>query len=190
MALNYGIEPLWFRFQKQPNAPFGHALGAGFGDILNPDLAYSNSLAGGDPATPVLTANKGEEVRLHVAVPQSTSRGSTFQVHGHSWQRDPYVCPGELRNSLDGACNMTTMTPFGVMTSVGSKAIGTNPFGFAQGAQESLTPYAHFTFRYPVAGGNFSSSLSCSSGAPCDFLFRDQAGFGNVAGLWGILRLK
>jgi len=179
MAINYGIEPLWFRFALAPNAPFGNAtcggLGAGacYGAVPNAHMAYSNSLVGGDPATPVFTATAGQEVRMHFAVPHSTSRGTTIAVRGHVWQRDPYVCPGEARNSLTGACEMNT---------VGSRALGINPQGFAQGAQESMTSMAHFTYLLPNAGGgNWMKG---------DYLFRDTASFGNASGLWGILRVQ
>lgn len=176
MAFNYGIEPLWFRFGILPQAPFGGAgCGPGcYGGVPNAHAAYSNSIAGNaDPATPVFKAKAGEEVRIHSAVPHGTSRGTTLAFHGHVWQRDPYVCPGEARNGLTGACNMNT---------VGSRAIGDNPMGFAQGAQESVTPYSHFTFRFPKAGG--------ANGVKGDYLFRDMGSFGNASGLWGILRVE
>ena len=118
MALNYGIEPLWFRFAIPPNAPFGqvfdNATGrpAGYGAIPNAHQAFSNVLpvdpnvpgspAVGDPATPVLVASAGQEVRMHLVLPHSTSRGSTFALHGHVWQRDPYICPGEAQDGLAG----------------------------------------------------------------------------------------
>jgi hypothetical protein len=188
MALNYGIEPLWFRLGVAPNAPFGGAgcgNGAGcYGSADNAEKAYSNTLitptvvcdaagnCSGDPATPVFKARPGTEVRMHTAVPFGTSRGTTLAVHGHVWQRDPYVCPGESRNGLTGACNMA---------GVGSKAIGDNPMGFAQGAQESVTPQSHWTFRFPKAGGG--------NAVAGDYLFRDIGSFGNASGLWGILRV-
>jgi len=187
MALNYGIEPLWFRLGIAPNAPFGGAEcggGAGcYGSAANAEMAYSNYLpipagadagkATGEPATPIFVAKAGTEVRLHSVVPHGTSRGTTWAVHGHVWQRDPYVCPGDARNGLSGAC---------MMTSVASQAIGENPQGFAQGAQESITPLSHFTFRFPSAGGG--------NGVVGDYLFRDVASFGNASGLWGILRVE
>jgi hypothetical protein len=174
MSLNYGIEPMWFRFGIAPNAPFGGAnCGPGcFGSVQNAHKAYSNELAGGDPATPVFNVRPGTEARIHSAVPHGTSRGTTLTFHGHVWQRDPYVCPGESRNGLTGACNMT---------GVGSKAIGDNPMGFAQGAQESITPYSHFTFLFPMAGGR--------NKVEGDYLFRDVGSFGNASGLWGLLRV-
>ena len=184
MALNYGIEPMWMRFSVKPNAAFGGAgcaphvggpivKGPCYG-AADAHLAYSNQLTGGaDPQTPVFTAAPGQEVRMHVALPHSTSRGSTWSIDGHVWQRDPYVCPLDSRNGLLGACNMT---------SVGSQRLGNNPQGFAQGGQESLTGGQHYTFLLPSAGGG--------NGIRGDYLFRDQASFGNASGIWGILRVQ
>jgi len=188
MALNYGIEPLWFRLGVPPNAPFGGAgCGQGcYGQAENAHQAYSNVLAGGaDPVTPVFVATAGQEARLHVSVPHTTSRGSTLGIHGHVWQRDPYVCAGEAMYGLAGKClsadngsvNDAAGNPL-----VGSRDIGNNPTGFAQGGQESLTGYSHFTFRLPKAGGE--------NGVKGDFLFRDKASFGNASGLWGVLRVN
>jgi manganese oxidase len=172
MSLNYGIEPLWFRFGILPQAPFGNCPGC-YGGIANPELAYSNSLAGGDPATPVFLANRNQQTRIHITNPHGTTRGSTFAVHGHVWQRDPYICPGEARNGLTGACNMT---------SVGSRAIGTNPQGFATAGQESWTPASHFSVVLPSAGGG--------NGVVGDYLARDYGAFGNASGVWSIIRVK
>jgi hypothetical protein len=185
MAFNYGIEPMWFRFGLVPQAPFGGAgCGAGcYGSVPNAHEAFSNDLSSnpqvpgsaaiGDPATPVFKAKAGQEVRIHSAVPHGTSRGTTLTFHGHVWQRDPYVCPNEARNGLTGACEMTT---------VASRALGINPKGFAQGAQESITPYSHFTFLFPNAGG--------ANGVTGDYLFRDVGSFGSASGLWGLLRVE
>jgi hypothetical protein len=185
MALNYGIEPLWFRFGIAPNLPFGNAtcaLGTCYGGIPNQHMAYSNALVSptvtcvgatctGDPATPVLKVKPGRETRLHFAVPHSTSRGTTIALHGHVWQRDPYVCDSS-RYGLLGAC---------LMTEVGSRKLGDNPLGFAQGAQESFTSMAHWTYFLPKAGG--------ADAIEGDFLFKDIGSFGNASGLWGILRV-
>lgn len=172
MSLNYGIEPLWFRFGILPQAPFGNCEGC-YGGVTNPEVAYSNSLAGGDPVTPVFLANRNQQARIHITNPHGTPRGSTFALHGHVWQRDPYVCPGEARNGLTGAC---------LMTSVGSRALGDNPQGFAQGGQESWTPSSHFDVVLPSAGGG--------NGVVGDYLIRDQGSFGSASGAWGILRVK
>ena len=107
MALNYGIEPLWFRFGLVPQAFFGNQPG-GFGGVPNSHQSYSNILTGEqDPVTPVLLANAGKEARMHWVVPFGTTRGTTINVHGHVYQRQPYVCEGSARNALTGACTMT-----------------------------------------------------------------------------------
>lgn len=187
MALNYGIEPLWFRLGVAPNAPFGGAgCGPGcYGGVPNAHQAYSNVLTADlDPATPVFIATAGQEARIHVTVPHTTSRGSTLGIAGHVWQRDPYRCNGEAMYGLDGMCTSVatgSQSDAAGNPLVGSRNIGNNPIGFAQGGQESLTGYTHFTFRLPKAGGE--------NGVKGDYLFRDKASFGNASGLWGILRV-
>jgi hypothetical protein len=89
MALNYGVEPLWFRFGLAPNAPFGNTPG-GFGGVPNSHQAFSNILTGGqDPVTPVLIATAGREARIHWVSPFGSFRGATANVHGHIWGRHP-----------------------------------------------------------------------------------------------------
>ncbi|EHR73475.1 hypothetical protein BurJ1DRAFT_4689 [Burkholderiales bacterium JOSHI_001] len=188
MVINYGTEPMWFRNGILPQAPFGPATVAGsYASVPNSHAAYSNTLVNGgaavtcdvngicsgDPATPVFIATKGQQARIHLNSPHGTTRGSTFALHGHVWQRDPYVCPGESRNGLTGACNMT---------SVGSRALGVNPIGFAMGGQESWNAVNHFDVYLPSAGGG--------NAVAGDYLMRDQASFGNVSGIWSILRVK
>ena len=169
MAVNYGTEPAWFRYGFRPDAPFGQAAGGGLADVDNAHELYSNTLAGvgGDPATPVIPANAGQETRLRVVLPTGAGRGTTFNVHGHGWQRDPYVC-----STPTGICGPTDLA---------SQALGDNPIGMRLGHQESLTPAAHFDFLLPSAGG--------SNAIAGDYLFRDQGSFGNTSGIWGILRV-
>ena len=173
MALNYGIEPLWFRFGLAPQAPFGNTPG-GFGAVPNSHQAYSNILTGNqDPVTPVLQAVAGREARIHLVEPFGAGRAGTFNLHGHVHQRQPYVCEGSARNSLTGACTMTE---------VGSRNIGVSPYDFYVGAYESVTPAAHWTWHLPSAGGG--------NNIPGDYLFRDNGSFGNTSGLWSILRVE
>jgi manganese oxidase len=188
MALNYGIEPMWFRFGKLPQAPLTNPNDpTSYASIANSSKAYSNLLLSstvtcatdankictGDPQTPVFIATPGREARIHLTAPNGTQAGSTIAVHGHVWQRDPYVCPGEARYGLTGACNMN---------SVGSRAIGVNPLGFALGSIESYSAYAHFDLHFPMAGGG-----NARTG---DYLIRDMTSAGNAAGIWSILRVK
>ena len=167
MSINYGTEPMWFRFGYAPQTPFGILA-----NEPNPELAYSNGLAGGDPFTPVFTATAGQEFRMRVMSATGAGRGTTFNLHGHAWQRDPYVCPGSADLGLAGKC---------MPGEVGAQAIGTNPIGMTLGGQESVTPAQHFEVRLPSAGGG--------NAVVGDYLFRDQASFGNTSGLWGILRV-
>ncbi len=170
MAINYASEPLWFRFGVPAEAPFGRANGAGHGDISNAHMAHSNALAGAgcaidrtlpecDPVTPVFTTTAGDEVLMHVIEPRGVGRGTTFNLHGHNWLRDPYLAG-----------------------SVPSQTIGDNPMGMTLGHQESVTPGAHFDILLKQAGGAFNVAG--------DYLFRDQGSFGNLGGLWGILRVE
>ena len=191
MALNYGVEPLWFRFGLVPQAPFGGAgCGPGcYGGVENAHQAYSNVLTGGqDPVTPVFMANAGQQARIRITNPYGTTRGSTFALHGHVWQRDPYVCnenDAVLGAGLPGKCNApatgSLFFPAGTPL-VGSRRIGDNPIGFAQGGQESWNAPSHFDIVLPSAGGG--------NGVTGDYLFRDKASFGNAGGVWGILRVE
>ncbi len=168
MAINYGTEPMWYRFGLPADAPFGLA---GLGGVQNSHEAFSNvccnsggtsttATAGvGDPVTPVFTATANDDVYMRVLMPTGSGRGTTFTVHGHLWQRDPY---------LAGA--------------VPSQTIGDNPIGMYLGHQESVTPGAHFDVVLMNGAGG-------AANIDGDFLFHDQGSFGLTSGLWGILRV-
>ncbi|MDH5179972.1 MAG: hypothetical protein OEY07_09915, partial [Gammaproteobacteria bacterium] len=169
MAINYGSEPLWFRFGLPADAPFGLI---GFGGVTNSHEAFSNFCCTnggtattadgnlGDPVTPVFTAAPGQDVYMRLLEPTGAGRGTTFTLHGHIWQRDPY---------LAGA--------------VPSQTIGHNPIGMYLGAQESVTPNGHFDI-VPEHGAGGAGAV------PGDYLFHDQGSFGLTSGLWGILRVE
>jgi hypothetical protein len=165
-GINYGTEPAWFRFGLAANAPFGNP---GLGGQANAWELYSNALAGNeDPATPVFTTTAGVPARLRVLEPTGVGRGTTFTIHGHAWQRAPY-----LQNEGD---------PTDPDDDFMSQTIGLNPIGFYLGGQESVTPYAHFDVVLDSAGGE--------NAVTGDYLFRDQASFGNTDGIWGIMRVQ
>jgi len=165
MAINYGIEPLWFRAGIPPQSDFGNL---GFGGIDPQHDLFSNAKVGGDPATPVFLADSTTPFRMRVTNPYGTSRGTTFQLHGHLWPRDPYICPG-IKDDIPGRCATTV---------VGSQKIGENLQSFFQGGQESITPATHFDI------------VPTQTGSPGDYLFRDSASIGNASGLWGIIRVQ
>ncbi|WP_256660911.1 manganese-oxidizing multicopper oxidase MnxG [Pseudomonas sp. DY-1] len=170
MAVNYKSEPLWYRFGKAPDAPFGHAQGHGWGDVPNAHMAYNNELVGGDPLTPIMKVKPGQPFRTHVTMPSGGSRGMTFQLDGHVWAFNPF-----LSEKLDvwGYPQKNA--------GIGSLRFGINPAALYIGAQESVLPAAHYSLSIPSAGG--------ANAVPGDYLYRDYAAFGNVGGVWGLLRV-
>ena len=193
MNINYGNEAMWFRFGKNPtevagnadcNGEGGGAGGPCLGGLDNADQAFSNSLISsdpesGDPETPVFTAAAGQPFRIHVLMPFSAGRGSTYDLHGHVWQRDPYVCENDADFGLPGKCDTGDGLP--TSGSVGSQSLGNNPVGFHLGGIESWFGTQHYEIVIDSAGG--------SNGVVGDYLFRDHMGLGTAGGLWGILRV-
>ncbi|WP_151898825.1 manganese-oxidizing multicopper oxidase MnxG [Oceanisphaera profunda] len=171
MAINYKSEPLWYRFAKAPDAPFGRAGGHGWGDIPNAHMGYSNALTGADPETPILTVAPGQPFRTHVLQSSSAGRSGSFQLTGHVWGRMPYIAEKQ-----DGY-GYPMKYP-----GIGSVAFGYNPLDIYTGVQENILPAAHFSMMFPSAGGG--------NAVPGDYLYRDFAGGGNANGLWGILRVE
>ncbi len=180
MGVNYGTEPMWFRFGMPADAPFGHGgkpsspFGEGLGGTAFAYEAFADGCCGtdanqpsptaqanvGEPATPVFQMlHKGAQSRLRVLMPTGVGRGTVAHLHGHGWRRDPY---------LQG--------PGGVA----SQCIGANPLAMWLGGQESVTPMAHFDLVFDRTGG--------TNRIAGDFVLRDQGGFGVTNGLWSIVR--
>jgi hypothetical protein len=128
-AINYGADPLWFRLGITPNTPF-EAIhhDAGLAGLI-PDV-FSNDLAGvgADPQVPVYLASPTgpDEARFRVLMPGGHARGSTFTVHGHRWQRQPYI--------------------------EDSTEIGDNPLSEYFGTQEGINPTGHWDFVVDLGG--------------------------------------
>jgi hypothetical protein len=196
MAINYGNEAMWFRFGRNPTESAGNAdcggdgAGVCLGGVQTAEAAkaFSNTLVGGDPETAVFTVGAGDPFRMHVLMPFSPGRGSTYDLHGHVWQRDPYVCEDDADLGLPGKCSMGEEGQPGYghagaagSGSVGSQNLGNNPIGFHVGGIESWFSGQHYEIVIPSAGGSF--------GVQGDYLFRDHMGIGNTGGLWGILRV-
>lgn len=176
MSINYGTEPLWFRFGLMPNVPFGNTPG-GLGAVANAGDAYSSFLATrgvalGEPSTPVFEAKPGEEFRIRLLNPAGVGRGSTMTLHGHGWQRAPYGCgPGATAKDV-GLCAASQLGP---------THIGQSPISFNLGAQDQVIPHAHFDMVLPSAGG--------SGKVAGDYLLRDVGSFGNLGGIWSLVRV-
>jgi hypothetical protein len=179
------MEPPWLRFKLPPNVPFGNAGTPGtYGAIPNAHAMYANALVasepntlpGGDPATPVFTATAGEPLRMHVLNGASADRDGTWMLHGHLWQRDPFVCPGENDLGLAGRCDPSTDT-------VDSTALGLNQQGKWLATEEGMGhAYGHWPILLESAGGG--------NAIPGDYLYRDYAPNGNRNGQFGILRVS
>ena len=185
MAINYGNEAMWFRAGVNPTDFDGMT------NDSDADELYSNAAAGdvdSDPQTAVFTVAPGDPYRMHVLMPFAPGRGSTFDLHGHVWQRDPYACPGpgdtgEFRVELPGKCDMGNgLAGANGDGQVGSQRLGFNPMGFYLGGLESWFAGQHYDIVLPSAGGE--------SKVAGDYLFRDHQGLGNAGGLWGIVRVK
>lgn len=84
-ALNYRSEPMWKRMGYEPDLPLEQTRAIDFTNSL------SNAQVGGDPVTPVFTAKAGTPVRFRVLNSNGHARNNVFQVHGHSWQQEPYI---------------------------------------------------------------------------------------------------
>jgi len=124
----------------------------------------------------------GEELRMHVLQPAGNARGSVFNLHGHVWQRAPYNCPGDEYLGMKNVCPETGFFPTINRFKVGSREIGENQLSMAMGGQDSILPAAHFDILLREAGGKFK--------VHGDYLYRDQASFGNLAGLWSVVRVQ
>ena len=180
-AINYGSEPAWFRLKLAADAPFGNAgTPNSLGSRTDAHKLYSNTLdgVGGDPATPVFTAAR----RPGGAHARAVADGQRSRHHLQPAR--PHVAAGSVRLPRCRPTSITTVAIPGRCRDrqVASAIIGENKQGMWLGHQESVIPGSHFTMRLPSAGGNFQ--------VPGDYLFRDQASFGNTNGLWGILRVE
>jgi hypothetical protein len=193
-GFNYGMEPSWFRFKLPPDAPFGNAGTAGsYGAIPNVQAFYANALVldtignpvdnaipeiagvseAGDPQTPVFRAQPGQATRMHVLNGASADRDGTFVLHGHLWQRDPFVCPGQSDLGLDGRCGPNEPVP--------SQALGDNPQGKYMGSEEGMGHvFGHWPILFDAGGSNAVQG---------DYLFSDYAPNGNRNGQFGLLRV-
>jgi hypothetical protein len=122
-AVNYRTEPMWARMNFAPDTPLETTRTFNFTNAL------SNTQVGGDPVTPVFTAKAGTPVRFRVVHPSGKQRNNVFAVHGHNWQREPYV-------------NNST-------------AIGSNLLSERTGAEMGIGPSAHLDASVAKAGGAF-----------------------------------
>jgi hypothetical protein len=118
-AINYRTEPLWKRMNYLPQTPFEKTRDFDFTNVL------TNAQVGGDPQTPIFTAQVGQAVRFRVLNANGHMRNNVFNLHGHFWQDEPYT------NN--------------------SKSIGNNPLSEFKGAIYGVGPSSHYEV-IPVNG--------------------------------------
>ena len=166
-GFNYRTEPMWFRFGFAPDAPLRFTRDLVITRIL------TNGQVGGDPETPVFQASRTDDVRFRVLEPGGHARNHIFQIHGHIWQQEPYVCPGQFHNGVPGECNPADIPPL---------RLGDNTLSLWEGARMGHGPTNHFdALLQNGAGGQF--------GVIGDYLYRDQSSFQFDGGLWGLFRV-
>jgi len=118
-AINYRTEPLWKRMNYAPETAFENTRDFDFTNVL------TNAQVGGDPQTPVFTAQAGQAVRFRILNANGHMRNNVFNLHGHFWQDEPYT------NN--------------------SKSIGNNPLSEFKGALYGIGPSSHYEV-IPVNG--------------------------------------
>jgi hypothetical protein len=92
-AVNYASEPWSFRYQNN--------ITGDFSCMLSDQLGFGGATPVGDPQTPILTAVKGDKVRFRMTHPFGTGTSQVFSLHGHVWQRNPYIVNGtQLGNNI------------------------------------------------------------------------------------------
>ena len=102
-----------------PETPFEKTRDFDFTNVL------TNAQVGGDPQTPVFTAQVGQQVRFRILNANGHMRNNVFNLHGHFWQDEPYT------NN--------------------SKSIGDNPLSEFKGALFGIGPSSHYEV-IPVNG--------------------------------------
>ena len=138
-AINYRTEPLWKRMQHAPDTPSTVTRNltnwwdvASNGKVGDPPVPLPTARPG-DPVTPVFLTRSGYPTRLRVLQAGGHPRNEVFRVHGHEWDKEPYVA--------------------------GSTRIGRNGFSFFEGARFGHGPTNHFdAVLRNGAGGRFHIS--------------------------------
>jgi hypothetical protein len=110
-AINYRSEPLWKRMQFAPETPFASTDDYDWTNVM------ANAKVGGDPETPIFTAQAGQPVRFRLLQAGGHSRNISFALLSHEWDRQPYT------NS--------------------STKLGQNTFSFWEGAHMGIGPTSH-----------------------------------------------
>lgn len=160
-AINFGTEPLWFRFGFGAGADWGPGDNTepGLASISNAFRAYANVQGGNaDPVTPVYRARPGEEARFRVTKPTGYARNTTLAILGHNWNEEPFI-------SVNMPSDVMANTALQVFKSTLDNIVTGNSW-------------------------NVMTEAGGPRQAPGDYLYRDVGSFGHLNGLWGIFRVE
>ncbi|MDP3460052.1 MAG: hypothetical protein Q8S09_12340 [Hyphomonas sp.] len=175
-AINYATEPLWFRFG------FGAGADWGFGD------------AGGETeflADGTLNPPSGPGL---ASIANAFRAYSNVMTGGADPQTPVYkAAPGqEMR--------FRVAAPAGYARNTTLTILGHNwfeePFRSVNSPSDTMGAHWNHTFRTTtdnIVTGNSWNILTKAGGsraAPGDYLYRDVASFGNLNGLWGVVRVE
>ncbi|HEX6730843.1 MAG TPA: hypothetical protein VF074_12550 [Pyrinomonadaceae bacterium] len=120
-AINYRTEPLWRRMGYPPETLFSKTRDFDFTNVL------TNAQVGGEPQTPIFTAQAGDNVRFRILKANGHMRNTVFNLHGHNWQEEPFAAA--------------------------SKKIGDNPLSEVKGALYGIGASSHYEVVINSAGG-------------------------------------
>jgi hypothetical protein len=123
-AINYRTEPLWKRMNYAPETPFELTRDFDFTNVL------TNAQVGGDPQTPIFTAQAGQAVRFRILNANGHMRNNVFNLHGHFWQEEPYT--NNSKSIGNNPLSEVKGTVYGVGASSHYEVIPTNGAGGAR----------------------------------------------------------
>lgn len=124
-AWNFRTEPIWARLGLRPEADPNAINDLDISAVLS-------SAAHGLPATPTLTAKRGQALRVRIAQPSGHARQHAFTFWGAEWPQNPWA---------EGAR---------------SRVIGPNPVNFARGIHDGASAMRALNLvPYHGAGGKF-----------------------------------
>lgn len=185
-AINYASEPLWYRFGFTAGADWG------FGD------------APGGPPEPPEPLAPGEvegDGTLHApSGPGLASLTNAFRAYSNSLigNKDPETPVYKARPGQEMRFRVTT--PVGYARNTTLTILGHNwrdePFISVNGPSDVMdnSPVGRYrsTTDNIVTGNswNILTKAGGSRAAPGDYLYRDVASFGNLNGLWGVVRVE
>lgn len=133
----------------------------------------------GEPQTPIFQACAGEQVRFRVLHGGGINTNQVFELHGHSWQEQPYLSHGKGCQTPTTQTNLHSSSKIGVTN--GCNPIERDTYSEYQGARMGHGPGNHFDVLIERAGG--------IDQVPGDYLYRTYPAEHFRLGLWGVFRV-